>query len=207
MKVGKDTTIHAGVRVYHGCEIGERCVLHAGVVVGSDGFGFAPQPDGTFKKVPQTGNVVIGNDVEIGANTTLDRATLGATHIHDGVKLDNLVQIAHNVEVGQATVIAAQTGISGSTKIGKGCMFGGQVGLAGHLHIADGTRINAQSGVAKSVEATGTVLNGTPAFEYRASMKSAAIYRNLPQMQQQITALEQKVTQLMQALAQQEAGK
>ena len=207
VKVGKDTTIHAGVRVYHGCEIGERCVLHAGVVVGSDGFGFAPQPDGTFKKVPQTGNVVIGNDVEIGANTTLDRATLGATHIHDGVKLDNLVQIAHNVEVGQATVIAAQTGISGSTKIGKGCMFGGQVGLAGHLHIADGTRINAQSGVAKSVEATGTVLNGTPAFEYRASMKSAAIYRNLPQIQQQITALEQKVTQLMQALAQQEAGK
>lgn len=207
VKVGKDTTIHAGVRVYHGCEIGERCVIHAGVVVGSDGFGFAPQPDGSFKKVPQTGNVVVGNDVEIGANTTLDRATIGATHIHDGVKLDNLVQIAHNVEIGRSSVIAAQTGVSGSTRIGNGCMIGGQVGIVGHVHIADYTRINAQSGVAKSVAAAGTVLNGTPAFDYRTSMKSAAIYRNLPQMQQQIQQLEQKVALLMQALEQQQSGK
>lgn len=199
-KIGKDTTLFAGVRIYHGCEIGERCTLHAGVVVGSDGFGFAPQPDGSFKKVPQTGNVVIGNDVEIGANTTLDRATIGATHIHDGVKLDNLVQIAHNVEIGRATVIAAQTGISGSTKIGSGCMFGGQVGLAGHLHIADNTRINAQSGVAKSVTEPGAVLNGTPAYDYRSSMKSAAVYRNLPQMQRQIQQLEQQVAMLLQTI-------
>ncbi len=206
-KIGKDTTLFAGVRVYHGCEIGEGCTLHAGVVIGSDGFGFAPQPDGSFRKVPQTGNVVIGNDVEIGANTTLDRATIGATHIHDGVKLDNLVQIAHNVEIGRATVIAAQTGISGSTKIGSGCMFGGQVGVVGHIHIADNTRINAQSGVAKSVPDAGTVWNGTPAFEYRNSMKSAAVYRNLPEMQRQIQQLEQKVALLMQAFEQQQPGK
>ena len=170
------------------------------MVVGADGFGFAPQPDGSFKKVPQTGNVVIGNDVEIGANTTLDRATIGATTIRNGVKLDNLVQIAHNVEIGEATVIAAQTGISGSTKIGSRCMFGGQVGLAGHLHIADNTRINAQSGVTKSIVEQGTVINGSPAFEYRASMKSAAVYRNLPQMQRQIQQLEAQVEKLLQAL-------
>lgn len=205
VKIGKETVLYPGVRVYHGCEIGQRAVLHAGVVVGSDGFGFAPQPDGSFKKVPQTGNVVIGDDVEIGANTTLDRATIGATHIHNGVKLDNLVQIAHNVEIGQATVIAAQSGISGSTKIGRGCMFGGQVGLVGHLHIADNTRINAQSGVTKSIPVSGTVINGTPAFEYRSSMKSAAIYRNLPQMQQQIDLLEQKVATLLQMLEKNDA--
>ncbi len=198
--IGKDTTLHAGVKLYHGTVVGERCILHAGVVAGSDGFGFAPQPDGSFKKVPQTGNVVIGNDVEIGANTTLDRATIGATQIGDGVKLDNLVQIAHNVEVGNSTVIAAQTGVSGSTKIGRGNMIGGQVGIVGHIHLADGTKINAQSGVGKSVTAPGTTLNGTPAFEYGASMKSAVVYRNLPQMQQQLRQLEQQVETLRKTL-------
>lgn len=200
VKIGKDTTIHAGVKIYHGCEVGERCILHAGLVIGSDGFGFAPQPDGSFKKVPQTGNVVIGNDVEIGANTTLDRATIGATYIQDGVKLDNLVQIAHNVEVGKSTVIAAQTGVSGSTKIGRGNMIGGQVGIVGHIQLADGTKINAQSGVAKSVTAPGTTLNGTPAFEYGASMKSAVVYRNLPQMQQQLRQLQSQMEMLQKTI-------
>ena len=147
--VNEDSRIFPGVRIYDGCSVGSRVVIHAGAVIGADGFGFAPQKDNTYKKVPQIGNVIIEDDVEIGSNTTIDRATMGSTVIRRGVKLDNLIQIAHNVEIGEHTVIAAQTGISGSTKVGRGCMIGGQVGLVGHIQLADGTRINAQSGLSK----------------------------------------------------------
>ncbi len=194
--VGANTVLHAGVKIYNDCAIGDNCIVHAGVVIGSDGFGFAPQPDGSYKKVPQTGNVVVENGVEIGANTTIDRATMGSTRISSGVKIDNLVQLAHNVEIGAHTVIAAQTGISGSTHLGKGCMVGGQVGIVGHLHLADGTRINAQSGVTKSSELPNTALNGSPAFDYRASLKSAAVYRNLPDLEQRIKQLENALEKL-----------
>ncbi len=171
-------------------------MIQAGAVIGSDGFGFAPQADGTYKKVAQTGNVIIEDDVEIGANTTIDRATMGSTIIRKGAKLDNLVQIAHNVEVGENTVIAAQTGISGSTKIGKNCMLGGQVGIVGHLIIADGTRINAQSGVSKSIKENNIAITGSPAFDYNASMRSQVIYRKLPELLARITELEEKIKAL-----------
>jgi UDP-3-O-[3-hydroxymyristoyl] glucosamine N-acyltransferase len=171
-------------------------VIHSGTVVGGDGFGFAPQKDGTYKKVPQIGNVIIEDDVEIGANTTIDRATMGSTVIRQGVKLDNLIQIAHNVEVGEHTVIAAQTGVSGSTKVGRHCMIGGQVGMVGHIQIADGTRINAQSGLSKSVSEPNTALNGSPAFDYKSSLKSQAVFRNLPELQQRLSLLEETVKEL-----------
>ncbi len=152
VRIGDHCILHAGVKIYHDCVIADHVVIHAGTVIGSDGFGFAPQPDGTFKKVPQIGNVVVESYVEIGANTTIDRATMGSTIIRKGAKLDNLVQIAHNVEVGCNTVIAAQTGVSGSTKIGKSVMIGGQTGIAGHITIADGSKINGQSGITKTVK-------------------------------------------------------
>jgi UDP-3-O-[3-hydroxymyristoyl] glucosamine N-acyltransferase len=188
--------IFPGVKIYHGCLLGKNVVLHSGTVIGGDGFGFAPLKDGTYKKIAQIGNVVIEDDVEIGANTTIDRATMGSTIIRSGVKLDNLIQVAHNVEIGANTVIAAQTGISGSTKIGKNCIIGGQVGIVGHIHIADGTRINAQSGLSKSVSVDNTTLNGTPAFEYKSSLKSQAIFRNLPEMQHRLLKLEETVQEL-----------
>ncbi len=196
VKVGAGSKIYAGVKVYHGCELGKKVVLHSGCVVGGDGFGFAPLPDGTYKKIAQIGNVIIEDDVEIGANTTIDRATMGSTIIRSGVKLDNLIQVAHNVEIGANTVIAAQTGVSGSTKIGKNCIIGGQVGIVGHIHIADGTRINAQSGLSKSITNENTTLNGSPAFEYKSSLKSQAIFRNLPDMQHRIQKLEEMVQEL-----------
>ena len=196
VSIGANTVIHAGVKIYHDCIIGEDCIVHAGVVIGADGFGFAPQPDGSYRKVPQTGNVIVENRVEVGSNTTIDRATIGSTRILDGVKLDNLVQIAHNAEIGSNSVIAAQTGISGSTYLGKGCIVGGQVGIVGHLRIADGTRINAQSGVTKSSEAPNGALNGSPAFEYRAALRSAAVYRNLPSLEQRIKQLEKALESL-----------
>lgn len=192
----EDACIFAGVKIYDGCSIGARVVIHSGTVVGGDGFGFAPQKDGTFKKVPQIGNVIVEDDVEIGANTTIDRATMGSTIIRKGVKLDNLIQIAHNVEIGAHTVIAAQTGVSGSTKVGRHCMIGGQVGMVGHIQIADGTRINAQSGLSKSVPTPNTVLNGSPAFDYKSTLKSQAIFRNLPELQQRIQKLEEMVQEL-----------
>lgn len=161
--------------------------------LGSDGFGFAPQKDGSFKKVPQTGKVVIGNNVEIGANTVIDRATLGNTTIHNGVKLDNLVQIAHNVEIGENTVVAAQAGISGSTKLGKNVMVGGQVGFVGHITIADGTKINAQSGVSKSVDKKGSSLSGSPAENFRQHYKNIALTRQLSSMLERIEKLEQEL--------------
>ena len=199
--VAEHAVMHAGVKIYNGCRIGKNVVIHAGTVVGGDGFGFAPQADSTYRKVPQIGIVIIEDDVEIGANTTIDRATLGATIIRKGVKLDNLVMIAHNVEIGENTVIAAQTGISGSTKIGRNCVMGGQVGIVGHIHIADGTRINAQSGLSKSVTVPNAALNGSPAFDYKSSLKSQAIFRNLPELQQRLMKLEETVQELTAQLA------
>ncbi len=194
--IKEHTKLYAGVKVYDECRLGCRVVIHSGTVIGGDGFGFAPLSDGTYKKIPQIGNVIIEDDVEIGSNTTVDRATMGSTIIRKGVKLDNLIQIAHNVEVGENTVIAAQTGISGSTKVGKNCSIGGQVGMVGHIHIADGTRINAQSGLSKSVISTNTTLNGSPAFEYKSSLKSQAIFRNLPDLQHRLQKLEETVQEL-----------
>lgn len=194
--IGMGVKLFAGVKVYEDCVLGNRTVIHSGSVIGGDGFGFAPQNDGTYKKIPQIGNVIIEEDVEIGSNVTIDRATMGNTIIRKGVKLDNLIQIAHNVEIDENTVIAAQTGVAGSTKIGKSCMIGGQVGIIGHIHIADNTNINAQSGVSKSVDTPNTVLNGTPAFDYKSVLKSQAIFRHLPELQQKIQELEKLVAEL-----------
>ena len=195
VKVGNNTIIHPGVKIYKDCVIGNNVTIHAGVVIGSDGFGFAPQADGSFKKVPQIGNVVIEDDVEIGANTTIDRATIGSTIIKAGAKLDNLIQIAHNVEVGNNSVIAAQAGVSGSTKLGKAVMVGGQVGIVGHLQIGDGAKINAQSGVTKSIE-PGKAVTGSPAYDYTATLRSQALSRNLPELEKRINELEALVKQL-----------
>jgi UDP-3-O-[3-hydroxymyristoyl] glucosamine N-acyltransferase len=195
--IGCNTVVHAGVKIYHECIIGAQVTIHAGAVIGSDGFGFAPQRDGSYKKVPQIGNVIIMDNVEIGSNTTIDRATIGSTIIHQGVKLDNLIQIAHNVEIGENTVIAAQTGVSGSTKVGRNCVIGGQVGMVGHIHIADGTRINAQSGVSKSIKTYGTTVTGSPAADYISTLKSQAVFRNLPDLEKRITELENQIRQLV----------
>ena len=188
--VGENTVIHPGVKIYYDCVIGKDVIIHAGTVIGGDGFGFVPQADGKIKKVPQIGNVVIEDNVEIGANTTIDRATIGSTIIKSGAKIDNLVQIAHNVEVGQSTLIAAQAGVSGSTKIGNGVVIGGQAGLAGHLSIANNMKINGQSGVNRSFKTEGLVISGTNAYEYTKAMKSMAIARNLPELDKRVAALE-----------------
>lgn len=195
--IGDNTVLHAGVKIYHDCRIGSRVTIHAGTVIGSDGFGFAPQADGSLQKVPQIGNVVVEDNVEIGANTTIDRATIGSTFIRSGVKLDNLIQVAHNVEIGNFTVIAAQAGISGSTKIGKGVMIGGQAGIVGHIQIADGSKINAQAGLGKSLKVPGSAVTGSPAYEYGQAIRSQAIARNLPEMEKRIKELEQLVSQLL----------
>ena len=179
--IGDNCVFFAGVRIYSETVIGDRCTIHSGTIIGSDGFGFAPQEDGTYVKVPQIGNVIIEDDVEIGACTTVDRATLGSTVIRKGVKLDNHIQVAHNVEIGENTVIAAQTGIAGTTKIGKNCLIGGQVGFAGHLVIGDGVKIQAQSGIGKNLEA-GEVVQGSPAFNYGDFAKSFVHFRNLPKI-------------------------
>ena len=195
--VGDNTILHAGVKIYHDCKLGKNICVHAGTVIGSDGFGFAPQSDGTYKKVPQIGNVVIEDFVEIGANATIDRATIGSTLIKKGAKLDNLIQVAHNVEVGTNTVIAAQSGISGSTKIGNNVMIGGQAGIAGHITIADGSKINGQSGVSKSIKQPNTAVTGTPAFDFTASLRSQAIGRSLPDLEKRVKELENLVKQLL----------
>lgn len=194
--VGKGCIIHPGVKIYHDCELGNGVIIHAGTVIGSDGFGFAPQADGSFKKVPQIGNVVLEDGVEIGANTTIDRATMGSTVIRAGAKLDNLIQIAHNVEVGNSTVIAAQAGVSGSTKIGSNVMIGGQAGLVGHIQIADGAKINAQSGVSKSIKEPYAAVTGSPAADYTGALRSQAVIRNLPQLEKRIQQLEALVKRL-----------
>ncbi len=194
--IGNNTKLFAGVKIYDDCVLGNQVIIHSGTIVGGDGFGFAPQSDGSYRKVPQIGNVIIEDDVEVGANTTLDRATMGSTIIKKGVKLDNLIQIAHNVEIGENTVIAAQSGISGSTKVGKNVIVGGQVGMVGHIQVADGTRINAQSGLSKSVADPNTALTGSPAYDYKSSLKSQAIFRNLPELQQRLLKLEEMVEEL-----------
>ncbi len=191
VQIGRGTVIHPGVKIYHDCIIGQKVVIHAGTVIGGDGFGYAPQADGSFKKVPQMGNVIIEDYVEIGSNTTIDRATIGSTIIKEGAKLDNLLQIAHNVEVGNNTVIAAQSGVSGSTKIGNNVMIGGQVGIVGHLQIADGSKINAQSGVSKSMKTPNQAVTGSPAYDYTAALRSQALMRKLPDLEKRVKELEE----------------
>lgn len=193
--IGPHTHLHVGVKILHECHIGARCNLQTGVIIGSDGFGFAPQGDGSFKKISQIGNVVIEDDVEVGANTTIDRASMGSTIIRQGVKLDNLIQIAHNVEIGENTVIAAQTGIAGSVKIGKNCMIGGQVGFAGHIKIADGTRIQAQSGIASNIKEPNQAFFGSPALDYQQFIRSHALFKQLPDLAKRLHELEKLLAQ------------
>ncbi len=190
--IGDNCVFFAGVRIYSETEIGNNCVIHSGVIVGSDGFGFAPLEDGTYSKIPQIGNVILEDDVEIGSCTTIDRATMGSTIIRKGVKLDNQIQIAHNVEIGENTVIAAQTGVAGSTKIGKNCMIGGQVGISGHITIGDNVRIQAQAGIGKSIK-DGEIVQGTPAFNYGDFSKSYVHFRNLPKIVSDLDALKKKI--------------
>jgi UDP-3-O-[3-hydroxymyristoyl] glucosamine N-acyltransferase len=200
VRIGKNVKIYPGVKIYHGCIIGDNCTIHANSVVGSDGFGFAHDNDGKYSKIPQIGNVVIENDVEIGANTVIDRATMGSTIIRSGVKLDNLIQVAHNVEIGKDTVIAALAGISGSVKIGERCMIGGQVGFAGHIHIADGTMIAAQTGILSSITEKDSKIAGTPAIDYGNYLKSYAYFRKLPDLAHQIRMLEKELDKLKQQI-------
>lgn len=195
-RIGAGSILYPGVRVHYDCEIGENCILHANAVIGADGFGFAPQPDKTWKKVPQVGNVVLENNVEIGACTCIDRAALGSTLVRAGAKIDNLVHVAHNVEVGQNTVIAAQAGVAGSSKIGENVQLGGQVGIAGHISIADGTRLQAQSGVASSIKEPGTALFGSPAFAYTEFIRSHVVFKNLPALEKRVRELERRLEEM-----------
>ncbi|GAA4783526.1 UDP-3-O-(3-hydroxymyristoyl)glucosamine N-acyltransferase [Olivibacter ginsenosidimutans] len=194
--IGSGTILFPGVKVYHDCLLGKNVVIHSGAVIGSDGFGFAPQEDGTYRKISQIGNVLIEDDVEIGANTTIDRATMGHTIIRKGVKLDNLIQLAHNVEVGEHSVIAAQTGISGSTKIGKHVILGGQVGVVGHITIADGSQIQAQSGINRSIEDPGLKWAGTPASQFQNQMRTQVVLQRLPDLERRLDQLEKLIAQL-----------
>jgi UDP-3-O-[3-hydroxymyristoyl] glucosamine N-acyltransferase len=195
-RLGANTTIYPGVKIYHECQIGEGCIIHSGTVIGSDGFGFAPQSENEFMKIPQLGNVVLEDHVEIGANVTIDRATMGSTVIRKGVKLDNLIQIGHNVEVGENTVMAALTGISGSTKVGKNCMFGGQIGLAGHIKIANGTKIGAQAGVISDIKDENTAIIGSPAIDIKNFMRSSILFKKLPELSKKIDVLEKELESL-----------
>jgi UDP-3-O-[3-hydroxymyristoyl] glucosamine N-acyltransferase len=188
--IGDDTTLFSGVKIYSDCSIGAHCTLHSGVIIGGDGFGFAPNSENNYNKVPQIGNVVIEDRVEIGSNTTIDRATLGSTIVRKGVKLDNLIQIAHNVEIGENTVIAAQTGIAGSTKIGRDCMIGGQVGIVGHISIANGVKIAAQSGIGQSISKENEIVQGSPAFNIGEYKRSYVVFRNLPDLQNRVKDIE-----------------
>ena len=192
VKIGKNVTIYPGVKIYHDCVIGNNCILHSGCVIGADGFGFAPLPDGSFKKIPQTGNVVLEDDVEIGANTTVDRSTMGSTILKKGVKLDNLCQIAHNVSVGNNTVMAAQTGIAGSTSIGKNCFIGGQAGVVGHVNIGDGVKMAAKTGAISNVE-DNTEIMGHPHLKARDYMKSFILFKKLPELEKRIRELEKQL--------------
>jgi len=192
-----NTVLYPGVKVYHGCYIGRSCTLHSGVVIGGDGFGFVQQPDQQYRKIPQVGNVIIEDNVEIGSNTTVDRATMGSTIIRKGSKLDNLIQIGHNVEIGENTVIVSQAGIAGSTKVGRNCQVGGQVGLAGHLKIGDNVKIGAQSGVSNNLKDDETVL-GSPALNASKQIKAMIIYKSLPEMSKRIAELEKELKSLRQ---------
>lgn len=193
--IGDDTVIYAGVRIYYLTQIGKHCTIHSGVVISADGFGFAPQGD-DYRKVAQIGNVIIEDHVEIGANTTIDRATLGSTIIRKGVKLDNLIQVAHNVEIGENTVIAAQTGISGSTRIGRNCMIGGQVGIIGHITIADEVKVAAQSGIGASITEKGAIVQGSPAFEYKQYQRAYVHFRKLHELYRRINELEARLKKM-----------
>lgn len=197
-RIGNDCILYANVTVYHDCRVGNRCILHAGCVIGADGFGFAPTPQG-YEKIPQIGITVLEDDVEIGANTCVDRATMGATIVHSGVKLDNLIQVAHNDEIGSHTVMAAQVGIAGSTKVGEWCMFGGQVGIAGHIHIGNKVNLGAQSGVPSSLK-EGSQLIGTPPMEMKPYFKSQAVFRKLPDMYMELNALRKELNELKKQL-------
>lgn len=200
VQIGKNCVLYPGVKVFDDCIIGDNCILQAGVVIGGDGFGFAPQPDGSYTKIPQIGNVVIENDVEICANTTVDRATMGSTLIKKGVKLDNLIMVAHNVEIGENTVIAAQTGIAGSSKIGGNCMFGGQVGITGHINIPDGTILSAQTGVISSVKTNQHPLLGSPAIPSKEFLRSYTLFRRLPELVSELRATRKELEALKQKL-------
>lgn len=201
VRIGHNCLFHPGVKILDDTVIGDNCIFQAGAVIGGDGFGFAPKNAGEFQKIAQVGNVVIEDDVEIGANTTVDRATMGSTIIHRGVKLDNLIQVAHNVEIGENTVAAAQVGIAGSTKVGAHCMFGGQVGLAGHIHIADGIQIGAQCGVPNSLTDTSTPYLGTPAMPAKTFARASAIYKKLPELYPELAALRKEVEALKKQLS------
>lgn len=198
VKIGSNVTLNPGVVIYADCILGNDITIHSGAIIGSDGFGFAPKSDGSYQKVPQLGNVVIEDHVEIGSNATIDRATIGSTIIRKGVKLDNLVQIAHNVEIGDNTVIAAQTGISGSSKIGKGIMMGGQSGIAGHLTVADGVKIAGRSGVTKTIKTANSIVAGYPAIEQSISLRAQVHMKNLPTLEKRVKELEILVAQLTQ---------
>jgi UDP-3-O-[3-hydroxymyristoyl] glucosamine N-acyltransferase len=194
VEIGENTIIYAGVRIYHNCKIGANCTIHSNSVIGADGFGFAPQSeDNVYKKIPQIGNVIIEDNVEIGALTTIDRATMGSTILRKGVKLDNQVQIAHNVEVGENTVMAAQTGVAGSSKIGRDCMFGGQVGVANHITVANGVKLGAKSGVNSSLKKDNEIMIGAPVQPYAEFMKCYVVFRNLPNMKKDLDELKKKM--------------
>lgn len=193
--IGENCVLYPGVRILHGCILGDEVIIHSNAVIGADGFGFAPQPDGSYKKIPQLGVVRIGNRVEIGANSAIDRATMGETVIEDGVKLDNLIQIAHNVRVGAHTVMAAQVGVAGSARIGRSCQLGGQVGVAGHMEIADGTRAAAQTGIAANQPESGKTLAGTPAMGFKDYIRSYGVFKSLPEMDRRLLRLERLLQQ------------
>ena len=196
VSIGENCIIYPGVRILQKCQIGSNCIIHSNAVIGSDGFGFAPQENGTYKKIPQLGNVILEDHVEVGANVTIDRASMGSTIIKSGAKLDNLIHVAHNVKVGKNTVVAAQAGVAGSTEIGENCQIGGQVGFVGHIKVANGTRIQAQSGIAGPVEQENSKLFGSPAIEYNNYLRSYAIFKKLPELYRHINKLAQRMKQL-----------
>jgi UDP-3-O-[3-hydroxymyristoyl] glucosamine N-acyltransferase len=196
VELGDNVTLYAGVKIYFDCKIGNNVIIHSGTIIGADGFGFAPVGDGTYSKISQIGNVVIEDDVEIGSNTTIDRATMGSTIIRKGVKLDNLIQVAHNVEIMSNTVVAAQTGISGSTKIGENSIIGGQVGIVGHITIAKGTQIQAQSGVSRPITEESKKWMGSPAMPYSNHMRSQIVISRLPELERKVNELEKIITEL-----------
>lgn len=206
VRIGRHCTIHAGVRILHGCIIGDHCVVYPNAVIGSDGFGFALQEDGSWKRIPHVGNVVVESYVEIGANACIDRAAIGSTLIRTGVKIDNLVHIAHNVEVGKNTAMAAQVGVAGSSKIGENVQLGGQVGVAGHLTLANGTRVQAQSGVASSVHQPNQALFGSPAIPYNDYVRAYVVFKKLPELQRKIDQLERLLQEHLHSLKSEDRG-